>query len=114
MLLETANTVRKSYGLSVNVKFKCFYLQFCFIFHRRLKLFGENGDDVVIEVPCGVTAYKEEDNLFLGEVNQENDRVVILKGGKGASPANKFEAEQGERAIVYFDLKLIADVALIG
>jgi hypothetical protein len=83
-------------------------------FQRRLKPFGENADDVIIEVPCGITAIVADNNTYLGEVNKEGESLVLAKGGSGGSQENKFLAEKGEIYHIHLDLKLIADVALVG
>ena len=80
---------------------------------RKLKLFADHGKDVIIEVPCGVTVLTDT-GVNLGEVNAENEKLVIVKGGKGASTLNKYNQEKGQAFSVSLDLKLIADVGLIG
>ena len=57
-----------------------------------MKLFGENGKDIIINVPSGVSCH----------------------GGKGGSPLNNYTAQKGNSYSVNLDLKLIADVGLIG
>ena len=52
--------------------------------------------------------------MSLGEINEENEKLVIVRGGKGGSPSNKYKVQEGETFSVYLDLKLIADVGLIG
>ena len=47
-------------------------------------------------------------------MNAADERVMIAKGGKGGSPLNNYEKEKGQAFSVYLDLKLIADVGLIG
>ncbi len=79
-----------------------------------MKPYGENANDLVIEVPCGISAILAENNAYLGEVNKDNDTLVIAQGGAGGTAKNMFVSENGEKIIVYLDLKLIADVALIG
>ena len=64
-------------------------------------------------MPCGVTAVTDS-GAVLGEVNNEMDRIVIARGGKGGSPLNDYTQEKGQTFSVNLDLKLIADVGLIG
>lgn len=52
--------------------------------------------------------------MVLGEVNSQEEIATIVKGGKGASPLNDYRAEEGQILSVNLDLKLIADVGLIG
>jgi GTPase involved in cell partitioning and DNA repair len=84
------------------------------LFFRKIKLFGENGADVKIHVPCGVTAIREDTGEILGEVNAGEEQVLLIKGAKGASVANRYVEEFGQSFMVNLDLKLIADVGLIG
>ena len=55
-----------------------------------------------------------DSGINLGEVNAENEILVIAKGGKGGSKQNKYNRESGQAFSVSLDLKLIADVGLIG
>lgn len=61
-----------------------------------------------------MTAIREDTGENLGEINTEEDRVLLVKGGKGASSTNNFTEEKGKSFMVNLDLKLIADVGLIG
>ncbi len=79
---------------------------------RRIKLYGDKGADVEIIVPCGITVIREDGNVFLGEVNKENDRLLVAAGGKGGDKRNN--GEICEKFFVHLDLKLIADVGLVG
>jgi GTP-binding protein len=78
-----------------------------------LKLFGENGQDILIDVPCGVTAMTDS-GVVIGEVNNEDEQLIVAKGGRGASSLNNYKAEKGLAFSVNLDLKLIADIGLIG
>lgn len=68
---------------------------------------------MVINVPCGVTA-ETDSGILIGEVNNEDETLVIAKGGKGGSPLNDYQAQSGQAFSVNLDLKLIADIGLIG
>ncbi len=78
-----------------------------------MKLFGENGKDIIINVPSGVSAITDT-GVSLGEVNTEGEKLIICHGGKGGSPLNNYTAQKGNSYSVNLDLKLIADVGLIG
>jgi GTPase involved in cell partitioning and DNA repair len=67
----------------------------------------------LIEVPCGTTALTDS-GVVIGEVNTEKDRLVIAVGGKGGSSTNKYVGKTGQSFSVNLDLKLIADIGLIG
>ncbi len=67
----------------------------------------------MVDVPCGVTAVTDS-GAVIGEVNEEGQRVVVARGGRGGSPLNNYHPEKGTAFSVNLDLKLIADVGLIG
>ena len=50
----------------------------------------------------------------LGEVNEVGDKVLAARGGSGGGPQNGFVAEKGHQHSVNLDLKLIADIGLVG
>lgn len=87
---------------------------------------GKDGDDVVINVPCGTVVFDDETGEFLCEVNHDGEEVKLLRGGRGGlgnwhfkSPTNRTPryAQPGEPAIektIILELKLLADVGLVG
>lgn len=88
--------------------------------------FGKDGDDVIIEVPCGTVVFDADSGEFLCEVTDDGQEVKLLRGGKGGlgnwhfkSPTNRTPryAQPGQPAIekaVVLELKLLADVGLVG
>lgn len=88
--------------------------------------FGKDGDDVVINVPCGTVVYDADTGEFLCEVNDDGEEIKLLRGGRGGlgnwhfkSATNRTPryAQPGEPAIektVILELKLLADVGLVG
>ncbi len=87
---------------------------------------GKNGKDVIIKVPVGTIIKNQADEKVLFDLDKDGERVVVVKGGKGgkgnsnfATPTNRTPryAESGlpgeERKII-LELKLIADVGLVG
>ena len=87
---------------------------------------GKDGEDKVIEVPCGTAVYDAESGKFLCEVTDDEQEVKLLRGGRGGlgnwnfkSPTNRTPryAQPGEPAIektIVLELKLLADVGLVG
>lgn len=57
-------------------------------------------------------------NLFIvslqGDLNVDGDRVLVAKGGSGGSFYSRFEPSKGQVKHIRLDLKLIADVGLVG
>lgn len=87
---------------------------------------GRDGEDQVIEVPCGTVVFDSDTGEFLCEITEDGQEVKLLRGGKGGlgnwnfkSPTNRAPryAQPGEPAIeksVVLELKLLADVGLVG
>ncbi len=88
--------------------------------------FGKDGEDVVVEVPCGTVVFDAETGEYLTEVKEDGEEVKLLRGGRGGlgnwhfkSATNRTPryAQPGEPAIeksVILELKLLADVGLVG
>ena len=87
---------------------------------------GKDGEDKIIEVPCGTVVFDSETGDFLCEVTQDGEEIKLLRGGRGGlgnwhfkSSTNRTPryAQPGEPAIeksVILELKLLADVGLVG
>ncbi|NXG47387.1 GTPBA protein, partial [Psilopogon haemacephalus] len=78
---------------------------------RALK--GDKGQDCEVDVPLGVSVLCE-DGEQIGELNAAGERLLAARGGLGGSLATDFVPHKGQRRIVCLDLKLIADVGLVG
>ncbi|KAK5646033.1 hypothetical protein RI129_004497 [Pyrocoelia pectoralis] len=76
-------------------------------------ILGPPGEHLRFDVPLGVTIYTDEGKK-LGEINKEDDTVIIAKGGPGGHPKNGFHGIKGQTYSVKLELKLIADVGLVG
>ncbi len=86
---------------------------------------GADGKDVYIEVPIGTIAKDEEGN-FLGEITEDGQEVILLQGGKGGlgnwhfrsatrqTPRYAQPGLPGEEKPVSLELKILADVGLVG
>lgn len=87
---------------------------------------GKNGNNEVILVPCGSIIKDSETGKVLAELLVNGQEVLLLKGGRGGKGNNHFKnstnqapriAQKGEKGIeetVVIELKLIADVGLVG
>ena len=87
---------------------------------------GKDGDDRTIEVPLGTAVYDAETGQFLTDVTRDGQIVRLLKGGRGGLGNTHFKtptrqtprfAQPGEPGVekaVILELKLLADVGLVG
>ena len=87
---------------------------------------GRGGEDIVLQVPAGTVIRDAETNTVLVDLTQENERFVVAKGGRGGrgnarfassthrSPREWEVGKPGEERTVILELKLIADVGLVG
>lgn len=87
---------------------------------------GKNGKSEVLEVPLGSVVYNAETKERIGEITEADEELLIAKGGKGGqgnwhyrSPTNQAprkaeEGKPGEEITIEIELKLIADVGLVG
>ena len=90
------------------------------------KCFGKDGKDVIIEVPCGTVAYDAETGEYLCDITDDGQEVVLLKGGRGGlgnwhfrtatrqAPRFAQPGEPAQELMVVLELKLLADVGLVG
>ncbi|HEY0970523.1 MAG TPA: GTPase ObgE [Gemmatimonadales bacterium] len=87
---------------------------------------GASGEDVVLPVPPGTVARDAETGELLGEVLEHGDQIIVARGGRGGkgnaffvtathqAPREWQPGEEGEQRAMELELKLIADVGLVG
>lgn len=87
---------------------------------------GAGGEDLLIKVPVGTVITDADTRDVLADMNEDNLRIILLKGGRGgqgnarfASATNKAPkfaqpGEEGEERKLRLELKLMADVGLLG
>jgi GTP-binding protein len=87
---------------------------------------GRSAEDLVLRVPPGTVAYDADTEEVLGELLEEEQSVVIARGGRGGRGNARFKTatnqaprrwepgEEGQERRVRLELKLIADVGLVG
>lgn len=87
---------------------------------------GRNGEDLIIKVPCGTLVKDALTHEVLHDMTEDKQRVVLCSGGRGgkgntcfATPTNRAPncwtpGLEGETASIELELKLIADVGLVG
>jgi len=79
---------------------------------------GKRGQDLIIKVPPGTVIIDNDANLVLRDLTQPHQRVIVCKGGaKGKGNSRRREATKGElgqEKLLLLELKIIADIGLIG
>lgn len=88
--------------------------------------FGKDGEDRIIEVPCGTVVYDAETGEFICDVTEDGQQVMLLQGGRGGlgnwnfktstnqAPRYAQPGEPAQERMVIMQLKLLADVGLVG
>ncbi len=87
---------------------------------------GADGDDVIIEVPLGTVARDAETQEILFEITENDEEIILMEGGRGGLGNDHFKSstfqtprfaqpgEDGLEGWVILELKLLADVGLVG
>jgi GTPase len=87
---------------------------------------GKNGHDLIVKVPVGTLIRDVERNVLLKDLAKNGDRLIVCKGGKGGrgnqnfasstnqAPRKSIPGGLGEERKVKLELKMIADVGLVG
>ena len=87
---------------------------------------GKNGEDIYLDVPIGTVAKNAETDEVLFEMMEAGEERILCRGGKGGLGNNNFKTptlqtprfaqpgEEGEEGVYILELKLLADVGLVG
>ena len=87
---------------------------------------GKNAQDIIIKVPQGTVVADSDTNFIIADLKDKDSEVIVAKGGRGgrgntafktqSNPAPNFSenGEPGEEKILKVELKLLADVGLVG
>ncbi len=90
---------------------------------------GKSGEDLVLKVPTGTEVWEEtesEERRLLADLSEHGEKVLVAQGGRGGRgnralkssedplPREAEEGQPGERKKLVLELKLIADVGLVG
>ena len=88
--------------------------------------FGKQGEDKIVEVPCGTVVYDGDNGNFICEVREHGQEVLLLKGGRGGlgnwhfrsatnqTPRYAQPGEPAQERNIILQLKVLADVGLVG
>jgi len=93
---------------------------------RGKSQYGRTGKDIILKVPVGTIIFDKDNNLEITDLLTPNEQIIIAKGGKGGKGNKRFansrrqapriaeEGGEGEEKNLRLELKLIADVGIIG
>ena len=87
---------------------------------------GKSGKDLILKVPVGTQIFEEDNNTLIEDLTKSGQKIIIAKGGKGGSgnvrfksstnraPRKKTDGNIGENFWVWLQLKVIADIGIVG
>ena len=87
---------------------------------------GANGKDLVLKVPVGTQVYEEDNNTLIFDFTKNKEKYLVAAGGKrglgnvrfksstNRAPKKKTSGKLGEEFWIWFQLKVIADIGIIG
>ncbi len=92
----------------------------------KQNMHGKDGEDLVLKVPVGTIIKSEQEGLIIADLTHHNQVAIIAKGGRGGlgnthfksstnqAPTFAEKGEQGQKMLVDLELKLVANVGIIG
>ena len=87
---------------------------------------GANGEDLILKVPIGTQIFEEDNNTLIYDLTKNRERYLVASGGKGGmgnvrfkssinrAPKKKTSGKPGEEFWIWLQLKVIADIGIIG
>tara|TARA_X000000368_G_C23002006_1_gene699391 strand:- start:281 stop:1306 length:1026 start_codon:yes stop_codon:yes gene_type:complete len=93
---------------------------------RSSECYGANGEDLIIKVPVGTVITEKQTGKIIADFKLHGDKIITAKGGKGGlgnvhfkssvnrTPRQFTKGELGEELEIYLELKVLADVGLLG
>ena len=87
---------------------------------------GRSGKDLILKVPVGTQVFEEDNNTLIEDLKNTNQKIILAKGGKkglgnvrfksstNRAPRKKTDGTSGESFCIWLQLKVIADVGIIG
>ena len=87
---------------------------------------GKSGKDLILKVPVGTQIFEEDNNTLIEDLTKSGQKIIIAKGGKGGlgnvrfksstnrAPRKKTDGNIGENFWIWLQLKVIADIGIVG
>ena len=87
---------------------------------------GANGENLILNVPVGTQIYEDDNNTLIYDFTKNKERYLVASGGKGGlgnvrfkssvnrAPKKKTNGKNGEEFWIWLQLKVIADIGIIG
>jgi len=87
---------------------------------------GKNGKDLILKVPVGTQIFEEDNNTLILDLMKSEQKINVANGGKGGlgnvrfkssinrAPRKKTEGNKGENFWIWLQLKVIADIGIVG
>jgi len=87
---------------------------------------GRSGNNLILKVPIGTQIFEEDNNTLIEDLNKPGQKIIIAKGGKrglgnvrfksstNRAPRKKTDGLEGESSWIWLQLKVIADIGIIG
>jgi len=87
---------------------------------------GKSGKDLILKVPIGTQIFEEDNNTLIEDLTRYDQKILVANGGKGGlgnvrfksstnrAPRKKTDGRKGESFWIWLQLKVIADIGIIG
>ena len=87
---------------------------------------GKSGKDLILKVPAGTQIFEEDNNTLIEDLVKPEQKIIIANGGKGGlgnvrfksstnrTPRKKTDGDKGESFWIWLQLKVIADIGIVG
>ena len=87
---------------------------------------GRSGKDLILKVPFGTQIFEEDNNTLIEDLTRSEQKIIVAKGGKGGlgnvrfkssinrAPRKKTDGGKGENFWIWLQLKVIADIGIVG
>ena len=87
---------------------------------------GKSGNDLILKVPVGTQIFEEDNNTLIEDLTKKEQKIIIANGGKGGlgnvrfkssvnrAPRKKTDGDKGENFWIWLQLKVIADIGIVG